>query len=100
LIYTVLKNVTKKKKNPIYRSAQNKIQRQVSLWFYDRNTSAPSSFITSPYLSQVAVDLSLFTAHQAGTTFTESPNRLNLETSALGTASSAVVADVPGCHVK
>jgi hypothetical protein len=72
----------------------------VSLWFYDRNTSAPSSFITSPYLSQVTLDLCLFATHQASTTFTESPDRLNLKTSALGTASSTVVASVPGCHVK
>jgi hypothetical protein len=79
---------------------QKKIQRQVSLWFYDRHTSAPSSFITSPYLSQVTLNLGLFATRQAGTTFTESPDRLNLETSALGTPSSTVVVDVPGCHVK
>jgi hypothetical protein len=101
LIYTVLKqNVTKKKTIYCTVAHQNKIQRRVSLWFYDRNTSASSSFITSPYLSQVTLDLGLFATHQASTTFTESPDRLNLETSALGTTSSTVAADVPGCHVE
>jgi hypothetical protein len=79
---------------------QKNIQRQVSLWFYDRNTSASSSFISSPYLSQVTLDLGLFATHQASTTFTEPPDRLDLESSTLGTASSTVVADVPGCRVK
>ena len=98
LIYTVLKNITKKIDPSTV--ARIKIQRQVSLWFYDRNTSTTASFITSPYLSQVTLDLGLFTTHQASTTFTESPDRLNLETSALWTASSTVAADASGCHIK
>lgn len=97
------KTSPKKENHRQYCSAQlkkKKIQQEESLWFNDRNTSAPSTFITSPYLSQVTLDLCLFATRQATTTFTESPDRLNLETSALGTASSAVIVDVPGCRVK
>jgi hypothetical protein len=92
----------KRHQKTIYCTAahQKKIQWQVSLWFYDRDTSTPSSFISSPYLSQVTLDLGLFATHQARTTFTESPDCLDLETSALGTASSTIVVDVPGCHVQ
>ena len=72
----------------------------VALWLYDRNASAPSSFIASPYLSQVTLDLTLFATRQARTTFTKSPDRLNLKPSALWTASSTIAADVPGCHIR
>ena len=49
------------------------------------------------YLSQVTVNLSLFTPDQASTTFTEPSDRLNLETSSLWTALATVSTRVPSC---
>jgi hypothetical protein len=72
---------------------------QVSLWLYDGNRATPPSFITPPYLSQVAVNLTFFATRQASTAFTKSSDRLNLETSALWTAPTAIATDVPGSHV-
>jgi len=70
------------------------------LWLYDGNASTSSSFITPSYFSQVALNLALFATRQAGTTFTQSANRLNLKTSVLWTAPTTAAADVPGCHVR
>jgi hypothetical protein len=71
----------------------------VSLWLYDRNADAPPSFISPPYLSQVAINLTFFATRQASTTFTKSSDRLNLKASTLWTTSTTVATDVPGCHV-
>jgi hypothetical protein len=79
---------------------ETKEKDNLSLRLYDGNGSSPPSFTTPPYLSKVAVNLSFFATRQASSTFTESPNCLNLKTSTFWTASTTVVTGIPGCHVR
>jgi hypothetical protein len=90
LVYSCIQN----RKQETLRSIQEK-RGLVSLWLYDGNRTTPPSFITPPYISQVAVNLTFFATRQASTTFAKSSNRLNLKASALWTAPTAVATGVP-----